>query len=139
VLPSFARLGAAQVFPSSTFSSLPEPAASQFRAFATSPRRLRNMRDEQSVYHDVFNQAQALTTLDGKPLVVLTAAETAQQKKGWSEAQNRLATLSSNSQHRIADATHVGLLDDEGDSGISVQAIDDVVQSIRTGTPVIPR
>jgi hypothetical protein len=97
------------------------------------------MRDEHSVYHDVFRQAQALSTLDGKPLVVVTATENAQQTKGWSEAQNRLAALSSNSQHRIADATHVGLLDDERASGISVRAIDDVVQSIRTGAPVMPR
>jgi pimeloyl-ACP methyl ester carboxylesterase len=137
VLPSLARLGAAQVFPSS--SNLPEPAASQVRAFDTSPRQLRTMRDEHSVYHDVFRQAQALSTLDGKPLVVVTATENAQQTKGWSEAQNRLAALSSNSQHRIADATHVGLLDDERASGISVRAIDDVVQSIRTGAPVMPR
>ena len=137
VLPSLARLGAAQIFPSS--SNLPEPAASQVRAFDTSPRQLRAMRDEHSVYRDVFRQAQALSTLDGKPLVVVTASENAQQTKGWSEAQRRLAALSSNSQHRTADATHVGLLDDEGASGISVQAIDDVVVSIRTGTPVPPR
>jgi pimeloyl-ACP methyl ester carboxylesterase len=137
VLPSLARLGAAQVFPSS--SNFPEPAASQVRAFDTSPRQLRNMRDEHSVYHDLFKQAQALSTLDSKPLAVVTAAENAQDTKGWSEAQNRLAALSSNSQHRTADATHMGLLDDEGASGISVQAIDDVVQSIRTGTPLTPR
>jgi pimeloyl-ACP methyl ester carboxylesterase len=137
VLPTLARLGAAQVFPSS--SNLPEPAASQVRAFDTSPRHLRTMRDEHSVYHDVFKQAEALSTLGGRPLVVITASENAQQTEGWSEAQNRLATLSTNSQHRIADASHVGLLDDEGASGISAQAIDDVVRSIRTGTPVISR
>jgi pimeloyl-ACP methyl ester carboxylesterase len=137
VLPTFARLGAAHVFPSS--SNLPEPAASQVRAFDTSPRQLRNMRDEHSVYHDVFKQAQALSTLGSKPLVVVTATENAQQTKGWSEAQDRLATLSSNSHHRIAEASHVGVLDDERASGISAQAINDVVQSIRTGAPVTPR
>lgn len=137
VFPSFARLGAAQVFTSS--SNLPEPAASQVRAFDTSPRHLRNMRDEYSVYRDVFKQAQALSTLGSKPIVVVTAAENARQTKGWSEAQNRLAMLSSNSQHRIADASHVGVLDEERASGISAQAINDVVQSIRTGAPVTPR
>jgi pimeloyl-ACP methyl ester carboxylesterase len=137
VLPSFARMGAAQLFPSS--SNLPEPAASQARAFDTSPRHLRNMRDEYSVYHDVFKQAQGLSTLGSTPLVVVTATENVQQTKGWSEAQNRLAALSSNSQHRIADASHVGVLDDEVASRISAQAIDDVVQSIRAGAPVTPR
>jgi pimeloyl-ACP methyl ester carboxylesterase len=139
VLPSLARLGVAQVLPASAFSSLPEPAASQVRAFATSPRQMRNVRDEQSVYRQVFEQAQALTTLDGKPLVVLTATETQQGTKGWSAAQDRLATLSTNSQHRIAEATHVGLLDDKHSFEPSAQAIGDVVQSIRASAPVVTR
>ena len=39
VLPSLARLGATQVLPTSVWSSLPEPAASQVQAFASSPSR----------------------------------------------------------------------------------------------------
>jgi pimeloyl-ACP methyl ester carboxylesterase len=139
VFPGLARLGVAQLRPSSAFSSLPEPAASQVRAFGTSPRQFRSGRDEWSVLHDVFDQARSLRTLDGKPLVVLTAGQSMQQIKGWSEAQNGLATLSSNSQHRMVDSTHVGLLDDERDFGSSVAAIDDVVQSVRTGARVVPR
>jgi pimeloyl-ACP methyl ester carboxylesterase len=131
VLPSLARLGVAQVLPSSAFSGLPEPAASQVRAFTTSPRGMRNMRDEQSVYRDVFEQAQALATLDGKPLVVVTATESLQQIKGWSDAQDLLAALSTNSQHRVADATHEGLVDDAVAFEPSVSAITDVVQAIR--------
>jgi pimeloyl-ACP methyl ester carboxylesterase len=136
VLPSLARLGVAQVLPSSVYSSLPEPAASQVRAFATSPRLMRNMRDEQSVYPDVFEQAQALTSLGGKPLVVVTATESLQKIKGWSDAQGQLATLSTNSRHRVVDATHEGLVDDEASFGPSAQAIADVVQSIRAGEPM---
>ena len=139
VLPSLARLGVAQLRPSSSFSALPEPAASQVRAFGTSPRQFRSGRDEWSALHDVFDQARALSTLGRKPLVVITATENADKTEGWSEAQNRLATLSANSQHRIVDTTHVGLLDDEGDYGSSVAAIGDVVQSIRTGAPVAHR
>jgi pimeloyl-ACP methyl ester carboxylesterase len=139
LFPSLARLGAFQLAPSSAFSDLPEPAASQVRAFATSPRQKRNARDEFAEYHDVFEQAQALRTLDDKPLVVVTATETQRKTKGWSAAQNDLARLSSNSQHRIARATHAGLLDDAHDSVLSVQAIADVVQSIRTDAPVVRR
>ena len=112
VLPSLARLGVARVLPASVWSSLPEPAASQVQAFAASPRMMRNMRDEQSVYPDVFEQAQALTTLDAKPLVVVTATESMDKITGWSDLQDRLANLSTNSQHRIVDATHAGLVDD---------------------------
>ena len=139
VLPSLARLGIAQALPASDDASLPEPAASQARAFATSPRALRNVRDEQSVYHDLFAQAQALSTLNGKPLVVVTTTESQQGTKGWSAAQDQLAMLSSNSQHRIAEATHEGMLTDEHSFEPSVQAIGDVVQSIRTGAPVVSR
>jgi len=139
VLPSVARLGIAQVLPASMFSTLPEPQASQYRAFATSPRQMRNMRDEQSVYRDLFTQAQELTSLDGKPLVVVTVTESLRKTTGWSDAQNQLAALSSNSQHRIIDATHGGMLDDENTFGSSVVAIDDVIQSIRADAPLVTR
>jgi pimeloyl-ACP methyl ester carboxylesterase len=135
VLPSLARLGLARVVPSSAPSSLPAPAAEQIQAFAASPRGLRNFRDEFSVYREVFRQAQALTTLQGKPLVVITATETLQAMRGWSGAQDRLAALSGNSSHRVADATHTGLLDDQRQSKVSVRAIDDVIHSVRTGSP----
>jgi pimeloyl-ACP methyl ester carboxylesterase len=131
VTPSLARLGITQVLPASAFSDLPEPAASQVRAFASSPRKFRSMRDEQSVYPTVLRQAQALTTLDGKPLVVVTASESQRKTKGWTDAQDRLAELSTNSQHRFVEATHDGVVDNEDSYGPSVQAIVDVVGSIR--------
>ncbi|MDO9174016.1 MAG: alpha/beta hydrolase, partial [Actinomycetota bacterium] len=55
---------------------------------------------------------------------------------GWREAQDNLAALSSNSSHRVADATHEGLIDDEASFAASVTAIGDVVTAIRTGEPV---
>ena len=42
VLPSLTRLGIGRLLPTSFWSALPEPAASQFQAFATSPRGARN-------------------------------------------------------------------------------------------------
>jgi len=139
VIPSFARLGVTQVFAASSSSTLPEPAASQLRAFGASARQFRSMRDEQSVYPDVLQQAQALTTLHDKPLVVITATETQRETKGWSDAQDRLAELSTNAQHRSVDSTHDGVVDDEKSSEASVQAIVDVVRSVRVGEPVVSR
>jgi pimeloyl-ACP methyl ester carboxylesterase len=136
VLPSLARLGATQMLPTSVWSDLPEPAASQVQAFASSPRGMRNMRDEQSMYPTVFEQAKALTSLDGKPLVVVTATESIDQHKEWTDLQDRLAALSTNSQHRVADATHQGLIEDAVSYQASVDAILDVVQSVRTHQPV---
>ena len=139
LLPSLARLGATQVLPTSVWSDLPEPAASQVQVFASSPRGLRNMRDEQSMYPTVFEQAKALTSVDGKPLVVVTATESIDQHKEWIDLQDRLAALSTNSQHRVADSTHQGLIEDAGSYHASVDAILDVVQSVRTQQPVTER
>ena len=133
VLPSAARLGVAHLLPASAFTSLPEPAASQVRSVATNPRQFRSMRDEQSVYPEVLEQAQALTSLAGKPLVVVTAAVQQRASDGWAEAQHRLAELSTNSRHLIVETTHEGVIDGETSFWPSVQAITDVVRSIRTG------
>lgn len=139
VLPSLTRLGVARILPTSAWSSLPEPAASQVQAFASSPRGMGSMRDEQSMYPMVFEQARALTSLADKPLVVLIATESMGEHKEWVNLQDRLAALSSNSQARIIEATHVGLVDDATSSVSSVQAIVDVIQSIQTGRPVTSR
>jgi hypothetical protein len=97
---------------------------------------MRNMRDEQSMYPTVFEQAKTLTSLDSKPLVVVTATESIQEHEEWVDVQDRLAALSTNNDHRVADATHAGLVDDSESFEASVQAIVDVVRSVRTGQPV---
>jgi hypothetical protein len=67
--------------------------------------------------------------------VVITAGQG--EQPGWFAAQDKLATLSSNSAHRtVTDATHTDLLDDESLSANSSRAIHDVVQSVRAGTPL---
>jgi pimeloyl-ACP methyl ester carboxylesterase len=139
LLPSVARLGIARVLPSSAWSSLPEPAASQVAAFSSDPRQFRSMRDELSEYHTVMHQAQALTTLGNKPLVVVTASESLRKTKGWSDEQNRLAELSTDSQHRVVDSTHEGVVDDAHSYETSVQAIDDVARAVRSGRPLAAR
>jgi len=139
LLPSLARLGVTQVLPTSAWSSLPEPAASQVQAFASSARGMRNMRDEQSMYPTVFEQAKALTSLHDMPLVVLTATESIEQHPEWTGLQDRLAELSSNSRHRVVEATHAGLIDDTASYTASVDAVLDVVHAVRTGQPVATR
>ena len=137
LLPSLGRLGVGQLLSSSAGSTLPGPAGSQARAFATSPRDMRSQRDEFSTYHEVFRQAQALTTLGGKPLVVVTATDG--QQTGWAIAQDRLASLSSDTSHRLAHATHAALLDGQRGSETSVRAIHDLgdigTHGLATGNP----
>lgn len=137
--PALARVGVLHLVPASTATALSPEAAAQVRAFATSPRGANNMRDEQAQLLNVFTQAQALTTFDPKPLAVVTASENADGTKGWAAAQDRMAALSTNSTHWVADTTHVGLLDDANGSIDSVRAITAVVTAVRTATPLAPR
>jgi hypothetical protein len=92
----------------------------------------RSMRDEVIALPDALQQAQALTSIGDRPLVVVTAGS--DQQAGWSQAQDRLAGLSTDSAHRtIATATHDSLISG-ADAAASSQAILDVVESIRAGT-----
>ena len=126
VLPSLARLGIGRLLPTSFWSALPEPAASQVRALGASPRGWRNTAAEYATLPALLTQAQSLSTLGGKPLVVLTATEHVTDPT-WAAAHNRMAALSTNSSHRAADASHTGPLDEEHGADLSASAIDDVV------------
>jgi pimeloyl-ACP methyl ester carboxylesterase len=137
LLPSLTRLGIGRLLPTSFWSALPEPAADQVQAFTASPRGFRNMRDETATMPALLDQAAALTTLGNRPLVVLTAAEN-DGDPSWSAAQDRMAALSTNSSHRIADVSHAALLDERRGAEQSARAIDDVVRAVRTGSPLPP-
>jgi pimeloyl-ACP methyl ester carboxylesterase len=137
LLPSLTRLGVGRLLPSSFWSSLPEPAAGQVRAFAGSPRGARNLATESATLPALLSQAQALSTLGSAPLVVLTAAGH-EDDPGWAAAQDRMAGLSTNSSHRAAEAPHAGLLEEERGAATSVNAIDDVVRAVRDGTTLPP-
>ncbi|WP_138735346.1 alpha/beta fold hydrolase [Modestobacter excelsi] len=137
VLPSVARLGVGRLLPTSFWSALPEPAAARVQAFTTSPRGWRNVRDESATMPALLDQARALTTLGSAPLAVLTAAGH-EGDPDRVAAHDRMATLSTNSSHRTADATHAGLLDEEHGADLSTRAIDDVVHAARAGSPLPP-
>jgi hypothetical protein len=135
VLPSLARLGIGRLPSAPFWSALPEPAVGQVQAFAASPRGWRNIREETATMPALLGQARALATLGSTPLVVLTAAGH-DRDLSWLAAQDRMAALSTNSSHRVADATHAGLLDEEQGAEQSARAIDDVIPAARTGPPL---
>ena len=91
---------------------------------------------------DEFVQANAsgaeavmLTGFGDKPLVVLTAG--AETDATHDAAQNKLATLSTNSSHRVVQgASHIGLITDERYAKATTQAILDVVSSVRNNRPL---
>jgi pimeloyl-ACP methyl ester carboxylesterase len=127
---SLSRLGLAQLVGANSGAGLPAPADGQVDAFATSPRTVRGQLEELSTLAGSLTQAAQLTDLAGKPLAVVTASK--EQQAGWAAAQDRLATLSTNSLHRVVPATHTSLLLDGRDSAHTIRAIADVVRSVRS-------
>jgi hypothetical protein len=78
-------------------------------------------------------EAAALRNFADKPLVVLTAGVGSDATH--SAAQNELATLSTNSAHRVIDgASHEGLIGDEEHAAATTKAILDVVHATRSHT-----
>lgn len=99
----------------------------------STPAAARGARDELAVLPSVLQQAQALTSLGDRPLIVVTAGSG--QQAGWLAAQASMARLSTSSAHRVVAAgTHTSLISGD-DAPVSTQAILDVLASIRTGTP----
>jgi hypothetical protein len=135
LLPTLARAGIPRVFGLAMGAgSLPSDASRQAREFSASPRELRADRVEFDALRTVFRQDKALTSLGRKPLFVLTAD--LGQQSGWSAAQRKLATLSTNSVRQTTHATHMALLEDERFAAVSARAIGAVVRSVRTSAKV---
>jgi pimeloyl-ACP methyl ester carboxylesterase len=135
VLTPLSRLGVGHLMYDSAYGDLPALARDQQRAFMATPRAARSVRDEFSQIRTTMTQAQALTTLGDRPLVVLTAGKGAQG--GWDAAQDELAALSTNSVHRtLEDIEHAMFTEQQATAVHSAQAIRDVVTAVRTGTPV---
>ena len=135
LLPPLARVGLMRLVTAGAFDGLPPQARSQELALAVTARERSSQRVEWSELPAAFTQAQTLTDLDGKPLIVITAGRG--QQAGWSAAQDQLARLSTNSlQRTVSGADHTALLYNEAMSVNSSQAIRDVVSAIRTGTPL---
>lgn len=77
-----------------------------------------------------LNRAAKVTSLGHRPLAVVTAGGGYQA--GWVAHQDQLASLSSDTEHRIvAGSTHGSLIDDRADAAHSSRAIRDVVRAAR--------
>jgi len=130
LLPTVARFGVGRLIAASQYGDLPRQARTEARASASTARLARSSRDEFATAPRSMEQAKAFRSFGGKPLIVLTASDGNQA--GWRAAQDRLATLSTNSLHRIiSGATHDSLVSDKVDAARVSQAIADVVRAIR--------
>jgi pimeloyl-ACP methyl ester carboxylesterase len=137
LFPSVARLGVGRLAYPSAASGLPSEAWAEARALLSTARHNRGYRDAAVGLEAALTQAQALTGLGDKPLIVVTAAEDAHD--GWLPLQEKMVSLSTNSVQRIIqDASHDSLIEDEGDSANAIDAILDVVEAIHSGATLRP-
>jgi pimeloyl-ACP methyl ester carboxylesterase len=131
-----ARLGLARLYGHLAYGSLPPRSRDEVRASVATASNVRSTIDEFIQANASIGQAASLGDFADKPLVVLTAGSG--HDAAWSAAQNHLATLSTNSVHRVIDgATHEALIADEKDAAATTQAILDVVSSVRNARPLI--
>lgn len=107
------------------------------RLLGVTPGHLRSTVDEYLQAGSSARQAAALRDFTDQPLAVLTAGTGS--RSGWDASQEALASLSTNSLHRVIDgATHASLIMDEEDAAATARGILDVVSSVRTANPLIP-
>jgi pimeloyl-ACP methyl ester carboxylesterase len=129
VLPTLARLGVGRVAVSADLA-LPAPVRGMHRAHHASARLYRSLRDEFEELPTALAQARSFQSLGNRPLVVVTAAQDSQA--GWLPLQDRMATLSTNSSHRVVPYTHDALVTDRTAAQASIHAVGDVVQAVRS-------
>ena len=134
LFPSWARLGVGRLVFHAGFASLPTPARNMQRLHYSSARQYRSLRDECAELPTSLAQARSLQSLGHRPLVVVTAARDAQV--GWLPLQDSMATLSTNSSHRVVPHTHDALVNDKTAAETSSQAIRDVVHAVRSDAPL---
>jgi pimeloyl-ACP methyl ester carboxylesterase len=132
LFPSCARLGVGRLVYHADFASLPAQARDMQRLDYSSARLYRSLRDEFAELPTSLEQARSFQNLDDRPLVVVTAAREA--LAGWLSLQDEMATLSTNSSHRVVPYTHDSLITDQAAAQTSSQAIRDVLDAVRLTT-----
>ena len=131
VLPAIAHLGAARLI-GDAYDTLPARSRDEARAGVSTARAVQSYINEFREAAVAMRQAAALTDFARKPLIVVTAGRGSDE--AWHAAQNKLASLSTNSRHRVvADANHASLINEETAAAAVSQAIRDVVATVRTG------
>ena len=136
LVSAVAHLGVGRLIAQSSSGTLPPRAQDEADANASTARHLASfVKEYLAEANTSMQEASLLTTLGSKPLIVVTADEGITDGQ-WQSKQDQMTTLSTNSLHRHANATHQSLLDDEADSAAASQAIRDVVNAVRTSRPL---
>jgi len=133
LFPTLARLGVGRLVVHADLA-LPQPTRDILSLHHASPRLYRSLRDEFAELPTSLAQARSFQKVGDRPLVVVTAARDA--LAGWLPLQASMATLSTNSSHRVVPYTHDALVTDQTAAQVSTRAIRDVVDAVRSSAPL---
>jgi hypothetical protein len=138
LLPALAHLGEARLVGQFSYGSLPPRSRDEAHAMSATASYVRKLHQRVPRGGDGGTAgAASIVDFAGKPLSVVTAGR--EHDGAWLAAQDKLATLSTNSRHRVVvNATHASLILDETDAAAASQAIRDVVASVRTSRALPP-
>ncbi|MEO7943256.1 MAG: alpha/beta fold hydrolase [Marmoricola sp.] len=129
------RLGVGRLIAETSFSTLPPKYRNDARSTAATGKEMGGFLDEFGVANRSEAAAGSLRSFGARPLIVLTA--TRENSTGWMADQNAMATLSTNSLHRLEPgATHASFVEDPDHATAVTRAIHDVVVAVRTGQPL---
>jgi pimeloyl-ACP methyl ester carboxylesterase len=129
-----ARLGVGRLF-GLGYGSLPPQSADEVAATIATSTSLRSTIDEFLQASASEHEAAALVDFGDKPLFVLTAGSGSDDE--WLAAQNKTATLSTDSVHRVVHgAVHADLILNRADAAVTAQAINEVVSAVRNNQPL---
>jgi pimeloyl-ACP methyl ester carboxylesterase len=135
IAPLVARIGVVRLFellPAPP--GLPPQQRAQVEALNPSMRQVGTTADEFRATPETTAQARAADVPGDKSLAVVSAGK---QSPAWLELQDELATLSSESTHRVVEgASHTSLLDDRNDATATSAAILDVVEAVGDDQPL---
>ncbi|MEO7059528.1 MAG: alpha/beta hydrolase [Lapillicoccus sp.] len=132
---SAGRVGVGRLFAVLAPVDLPSRERDEVRVGTATPGTIGSTIEEYLRANDSMQEAASLRDFGDKPLVVLTAG--VGSAADWPQKQQRLAHLSTDSVHRVvAGASHEDLVGDPTYAATTSRSILDVVESVRTGTPL---
>ena len=113
---------------------LPQKQRAQIDALSPSTRQVSTTALELRATPQTTTQTRSLRSLGNKPLAVVSAGT---QEPEWLELQDDLATLSTNSMHRVVEgATHTSVVYDRSEAQATSAAIVEVVEAVRNDQPL---
>ena len=137
-----APFGVVRLFqPRSEYHDLPAQQAVASDSFGVTTRYWRLILDHGRAMPQTLAQEREVTSLGSMPLIVLSAtAPDDETRRVWTEINGELAGLSRDGVHRVVQgATHESLVWKSADAQVTIDSIRQVLNTARTGQPLVTR